>query len=322
MSMTNTAYARVKEAYDKKRQRAIDQSELRRAQLHEQSSELRALDGALSKTGLKLFRIAIDGGKEALAREIDKVRAENEHLLARRAEILSSLGYPADYTEVHYECALCKDTGYLESTEMCACMKRALAEEGFRASGLGDLIDLQSFDNFSLDYYKGDENALEWMRQNLQILRRFAENFSPRRDSYLLMGGTGLGKTHLSTAVARCVIERGYDVRYDSVSNVFSDLEYDKFKSRGDEARRGDKYLDCDLLILDDLGTEISTQFTVSALYNLVNTRLNRGKSTVISTNLTHAELLSRYDERLTSRFFGEYTLLHFKGTDVRMQKK
>ena len=320
--MTNTAYARVKEAYDKKRQRAIEQSDSRRAALHETSSELRVLDEALSKTGLKLFRIAIDGGKDALAEAVSAVRVENERLLTRRAEILASLGYPADYTEVHYECEHCKDTGYLDTTEMCPCMKRALAEEGFRASGLGELIDLQSFDNFTLDYYKKDENAYEWMRQNLQFLRRFAENFTPRRDSFLLIGGTGLGKTHLSTAIARCVIERGYDVRYDSVSNVFSDLEYDKFKSRGDEARRGDKYLDCDLLILDDLGTEISTQFTVSALYNLVNTRLNRGKSTIISTNLSHSELLSRYDERLTSRFFGEYTVLQFKGTDVRMQKR
>lgn len=312
---------RIKDAYKTKRQNAIKLSEDRRRAIHAISPQIEEIDQRLSATGLKLFQAACSGG-ESLQERLTEVRRENEKLLQKRASLLTDMGYSADYTEVHYECSSCSDTGYLPNTYMCPCMKRALTMEGFKTSGLGTLIERQSFDNFSLDYYAENAENLDRMKTNLQIMREYAENFSSASSNLLLMGGTGLGKTHLSTAVARIVIERGYDVLYDTAPNIFADFEHDKFKSnQRDEEARGDKYLDCDLLIIDDLGTEIHTQFTLSCLYNLVNTRLNRGKATIISTNLMQKELLSRYDARLTSRFFGEYQILQFKGRDIRLQK-
>lgn len=322
MSYNRANLVRIKEEYEKKRLRAIEISEMRRAELHEKSADIAALDAQLSKTGLKLFGAACNG-KDSLDKQLKEVRNENESLLAARAEKLENLGYPKDYTEVHYECAACSDTGFLPNTKMCSCMKRALVLAGFRSSGLGNLIDRQSFDNFSLDYYKNDRDAFERMKHNAEIIRKYAEGFTLNGDNMLLMGGTGLGKTHLSTAMARIIIEKGFDVLYESAPNIFGDFEYDRFKSGYNEtSSHSDRYFECELLIIDDLGTENSTQFTNSCLYHLLNTRLNRGLATVVNTNLTQSELLSRYGDRITSRLLGEYRILQFKGLDVRLQRK
>ena len=154
------------------------------------------------------------------------------------------------------------------------------------------------------------------------ICRDYAENFKPGASRNLLfIGNTGLGKTHLSTAIAKKVIEGGCDVVYDTAQNIFADFEIEHFSRNRDEEDRTSRYFDCDLLIIDDLGSEMSNQFTVSVLYLLINTRLNRGLSTMISTNLNQKELRERYWDRITSRLFGEYRILLFLGTDVRAQK-
>ena len=160
------------------------------------------------------------------------------------------------------------------------------------------------------------------MTQNLSILRRYAEEFDIHADSLILCGGTGLGKTHLSTSVARGVIDRGYDVCYVTAIQLFSDFEAMRFgqglsESGTDPAR----YTDCDLLILDDLGTEVTNQFTNSCLYLVVNNRINRNLPTIINTNLSHKEMQARYTDRVASRIFGEYKPLFFVGTDIRRQR-
>ena len=312
-------YRAVRATLEERRMNAEAEAEARKRALHAESEELCRIDAALSETGRRIFRIACTGGSDLSAR-IQELREENEALVAERHALLRSLALPEDYTDVHYTCPLCLDTGFVE-TRMCDCMRRLLAEAGFRSSGLGNLIDRQSFDNFSFEYYAGDRDALALMRYAYKECKDYAEGFSVGGGNLLLMGGTGLGKTHLSTAIARRVIERGYDVLYESAPNVFADFEYDRFRARGDAPSRADKYMNAELLILDDLGTEMPTQFSVSCLYNLINTRLNRGRSTVISTNLSENELASTYDARITSRLFGEYKILLFRGQDVRKQR-
>ena len=154
-------------------------------------------------------------------------------------------------------------------------------------------------------------------------LRTFAERFKRGcSENYLLLGGTGLGKTHLSTSLAKTVIERGYDVVYTTVINMLDDFERKRFSSQNaDTEHLTDRYFECDLLIIDDLGCELSTQFTVSSLYNLINTRLNEGSSTVLNTNLSPDELQKRYDNRITSRILGNFSPLLFRGEDIRLQK-
>lgn len=311
-------YKRVKDAYTEKRVNAEHAAEERKARIHALSPAIAEIDRKLAGTGLRLFRIACEGGAD-LDKKIQAARKENQALLDQKHTLLESLGYPADYTEIRYECKECSDTGYLPNTKMCPCMKRALAVEGFRASGLGTLVDRQTFDNFSLDRFSGEELTL--MEGNLQFLRDYADAFRAGAQSLLLIGGTGLGKTHLSTAVARTVIENGYSVLYDTAHNVVFDFNYDQFKSKPEEELRSEKYLSCDLLLLDDLGTEVQTKHTNSYLYNLINTRMNRGKTTVVSTNLTPNELLERYGDRLASRLFGEYKIVAFRGKDIRLNK-
>ena len=150
----------------------------------------------------------------------------------------------------------------------------------------------------------------------------FAESFDKTGKNLLFIGGTGLGKTHLSTAIAARAIERGFDVVYETAQNVIADFEYDRFKSGyGESESRSERYLACDLLIMDDLGAELTNQFTVSSLYNIINTRINLGKSMLISTNLGQKNLFERYDERITSRLFGEFDPYLFRGVDIRRQK-
>ena len=312
-------YRHVQAAIDERRRRAIELAELHTAELHTKSPELREIDLAIRSVGMRLFREALAGGDD-LADRIAAIRREHEGLQEARASLIAALGYQPAYTEPQYTCTACEDTGFVES-RMCECMRRALVEEGIRSSGIGRLINTQRFDNFSLEYYH-DPLDRERASYALAKCRQYAEGFSPQSGNLLLIGPTGLGKTHLSTAMARTVLERGYDVVYETIQNILSDFEYDRFKSGySDTTPRGDRYLACELLIIDDLGTEQLTQFTLATLYHLLNTRLNHGKQTIINTNVTGEELQTRYESRITSRLLGEYDVLLFSGNDIRMQK-
>jgi DNA replication protein DnaC len=201
-------------------------------------------------------------------------------------------------------------------------MKKALVLAGYESSGLGALIRTQSFDNFSLDYYKNGGGNLDMMQMYFNSLKGFAESFDASTyRNYLLIGGTGLGKTHLSTSVARGVIDRGFDVLYVTAVGMVGDFEAKRF-GNGESVRSTERYYNADLLIIDDLGTEMVNQFTLSFLYDVINSRINNRKSTFINTNLNKNEIEAKYSERITSRLFGEYYPLLFLGTDIRKQKR
>ena len=308
-------YQKVKELIEKRRESAIREAEARDAELRLESREIREIDAELTGTGLLLFKTACAGG------DLAPIRERNTALMKKRGEVLLSLGYPEDYSEIKYTCPICCDTGY-EGSKLCSCFREELIKENIRSSGIGNLIEKQSFDNFRLDIYK-DEAIKKEMTHNLSEAKKYADEFSRDSKNLLLIGTTGTGKTHLTTAIARTVIEKGFEVIYDSAQNVVAAFEYDRFKSGyGQYEARGEKYLECELLILDDLGTEFSNQFTVSCLYNLLNTRINKGLPTVISTNLGAGELLSRYEDRIYSRIIGQDTIiLRFLGKDNRLSR-
>ena len=322
MGYNRENYRRIREEYQTKYLRAREAAEERRLALHALYPAVAEMDRALSETGLEIMRVTLEGG-EARERKLAEIRERNELLLQARAEFLESAGYPADYTSVRYECELCGDSGYVDG-KMCSCMRRALTLAGYESSGIADLLHTQTFDTFSLDYYRRDAATYERMAHNLKIMRGYADNFSTdRMQNLLLMGSTGLGKTHLSSAVARTVIDRGFDVQYVTAVGMLSDFEYQRFGNSisGDEGENVARYYDCDLLIIDDLGTEVVNQFTLSCIYNVINIRLTRKRSTVISTNFTQKELREKYWDRVTSRLFGEYQPLIFVGTDIRRVK-
>jgi DNA replication protein DnaC len=200
-------------------------------------------------------------------------------------------------------------------------MKDKLIKAALESSGMYDLIQSQRFDNFDLSYYTGDARVR--MSAILDIVKRYAEEFDPAGSgSIIMLGNTGLGKTHLSSAMGGVIIGKGNDVYYSSAVDMFADFEDDRFHSSYQESGgQIDKYFSCDLLIIDDLGTEMVNQFTASCLYNVINSRLIKKKPTIINTNFTRDEMRKKYMDRITSRIFGEYMVLPFVGNDIREQK-
>ncbi len=325
MGYNRENYRRIKQEYDGKNLRAKDAAAARTAALHAELPDLAQIDAAMQDIGMKVFAEAMRG-RDGLAQRIERLKQENLELQKARADCLAYHGYPADYTAPQYECKACMDTGFL-GTKLCSCMKKALVLAGFESAGIAALMKTQSFETFSLDYYKDDPTVLAEMADTLSFCRKYAADFAVNQraggsPNLLLCGHTGLGKTHLSTAIAKVVVENGSDVVYETAQNLMSDFEYERFGRGYGEAGddRTERYFSCDLLIVDDLGTEMVNQFTVACLYNIINTRLSRRLPMIINTNLTHEELRRRYADRITSRLFGEFLPLLFRGSDIRAQ--
>ncbi|MBR6676103.1 MAG: ATP-binding protein [Clostridia bacterium] len=309
-------YKETEEAFRRKREARESDRRARLEQVHITVPQLVEIDAALAKTGYKIMGGLREGAdvKEMTA----AIKAENESLRQRRRELLKKNGYPEDYTDVKYDCEKCGDSGFV-NLDMCSCMIKAVADARLADSDLGRLSETQNFESFDLTYYaEGAERATAYTIY--EKLYSYAKDFNSKTEQgWLLLGGTGLGKTHLSTAVGIEVIKRGYDVEYKTVQSLLDDFQAVQF--RGGDVRGVDKYYDCDLLIVDDLGAEMSTQFTVSCIYNLINTRMNKRKPTIFSTNLSADEIRDRYGDRIVSRLLGEYQPLRFVGKDIRHQR-
>ena len=320
MGYNKDNYSRIRKAYQTKYLKAYEEADRRTEEVHCKSPAVAEIDRELAKAGAKIALAAIGAGA-GYEKKLAEIKEQNLALQAKRAELLEKMGYPADYTLPPYECAACRDSGFI-GTKMCDCMRRELILAAYETSGLGQLMKKQSFESFDLSFYTGD--AAEVMRSNLNTLRKYALTFTTASGNLLLCGPTGLGKTHLSTAVARCVIDKGYDVYYTTAVDMFSDFERARFGA-GEERREAGgelvRYTDCDLLILDDLGTEVVNQFSTSCLYTVINNRISLGRPTIINTNLLGKEMMEKYAERITSRIMGEFSPIVFKGTDVRRQK-
>lgn len=311
-----SVYQKAKAEVEARRAAAIADAEMRNELVRSESEEIRTIDAELSRTAMLIFKTAVEGG------DIEAVRERNRSLQQRRRRLLVGLGYPEDYTEVKYTCAECSDTGAV-GTRICKCLKEIMIKERIAQSAMGRLIEVQSFDNFDLSVYEYDSRVYEKMKSILTIAKNYVRDFDKRKDNLLLIGPTGTGKTHISTAIARELIHKGYDVIYDSTQNILSDFEADRFRSGyGREDNRSDKYFDCTLLIIDDLGTEFSNQFTVATIYNLLNSRQNKGLATIISTNLSPEELAKKYEDRIYSRIIGGGSkILPFEGRDYRVKR-
>jgi len=307
------------------------QNEELREKIYHQLPRVAELDRQLRRTMAELARAALGGGEDA-ARQVADIRRRNLELQNERADLLAGAGYPPDALDGKPLCAKCGDSGWVGG-RMCDCLKILCTQEQMKE--LSQLLDLgeQSFDAFRLDYYS-QELWPEWgcsPRENMEkvykICRDYAQNFGRYYfDNLFLYGGTGLGKTFLSACIARTVSENGFSVVYDTANRVFRQFETVKFGGDEEETAQAKtetrRYLKCDLLILDDLGSEMTTAFVQSALYDLINTRLVGGKGTVISSNLTMDDARGRYSPQIASRLEGEYRALPFFGDDIRLLRK
>ena len=321
MGYNRENFNRIKQEYEEKYIHAREAADARRRYIHSIIPEIAEIDKILERTGARIMGIICSGDIRA-EEKIAKLSSDNEALIERRKQLLSESGYSADYTDVKYECEKCSDSGYV-GIKMCECMRKKLMFAGYESSGMSKLMKEQRFDNFSLDFYKSNRDNYEKMSGIYNLMKAYAEDFEVGKSENLaLFGGTGLGKTHLSSAVACRLIERGFDVMYAGAVSMISDFENRRFGTgQNEESGSVDRYTDCELLIIDDLGTEVVNQFTVSCIYNVINTRLNKKLPTILSTNLSPAEFRQKYWDRITSRVLGEYIILPFCGVDVRSQK-
>ena len=297
---------------DRQRAEAEAKADKRTRELHGKLPALEALDKQLATCQPKLAKVIMSGDAEALK----ALEAENLALQAKRRQLLKANGYRPDEDEPIYTCPACRDSGYIEM-KLCDCVRRRIAMERYISTGLGKGLMDKTFDNFSLRYYSGEDK--QHMETVLSICRTYAERFDENARHMLFFGKTGLGKTHLSAAIAMTVAKKGYTVLYETAQKLFDRYEAARFG--GDSSGMLERYENCDLLLIDDLGTECASQYTSATFFNLLNTRLLNGQPMLINTNLSRPQLEKTYGERVLSRLLGEFRVLNFVGTDVRMQK-
>ena len=314
--MDGRLLAQAREEKERIRRRSLAEDERRHQEAYRRAPELRTIDGRLTALVGELTASVLGGGRSA-----EEIRAESLELQARRAELLVANGWPLDWLDGAWACPRCRDTGFVEGRP-CACLLK-LYEEA-RARDLSALLKLgdERFETFDLSFYDGTPGAREQMEDVFGLCRDYAAHFGRDSVNLLFRGSTGLGKTFLSACIAREVSARGFSVVYETTVAALAAYEDQKF--RGSEEGEGKirQLLACDLLILDDLGTEMITEFSRSALYTLLNGRLLAGRKTIISTNLTPEELERSYTPQIASRLQGEYQDLPFVGRDIRLQKK
>lgn len=297
------------------------ENEANRRAAYERYPRLEVLDRELRKTMTQLIALSLQEGNE---QALSELKERNLELQREREWILEAGEFDEDYLDEPPLCKKCGGRGY-EGAAMCSCLKELCRQE--QKKELTSLLGMgkESFDSFRLDVYPDSYNSKlgvsprKLMQSNYNICRRYAQNFSDTSGSLLFSGATGLGKTFLSACIARQVAENGYSVVYETAIRLFSAFEAEKFGAAREENRGlTQKYLDCDLLIIDDLGTEMTTQFTISALYTVINTRLMENRATIISTNLADTEIEGRYSPQIASRLIGAYRLVQFAGEDIR----
>ena len=314
--------------FDEDKQRRAENFRARERAVYTKCPRIEEIDRELSHTMAKIIASGLRRGTDPRP-AIDALREENLNLQQEKRLLLTQMGLPDDYLEEKPACPRCNDTGFLGS-EVCSCLRSYyVREQNKELSGLLDLGS-QSFETFDFDYYSPlpDSELGISPRANMErvydVCQDYAHEFSPKSGNLLLSGGTGLGKTFLSASIARVVSASGHSVVYDTAGHIFSLFEAQKFGRETDEETDGavSRALGCDLLILDDLGTELMTSFVQSAIYQIVNTRLITGKKTIISTNLRPDEIGRRYGAPVLSRLQGEYQLLLFFGEDIRRRKK
>ena len=330
MAYDGKLLARARERLEQQRENNRAEHQRRLDRVYALVPEIREIDAARRGHMTKLVSLTLSRRPDA-AEQIEALKEENLALRARRAELLVGHGWRDDYLDEIYSCPRCHDSGLLEGGQICSCVERLYNEELTKElSGLlrhGD----ESFEHFDLRFYSEEVDPARHisprkaMEMNLAICRRFAESFPKVPANLLMQGGTGLGKTYLSACIARIVAGKGFSVCYDSAAAALDAFERQKFSRDAAEAAAADtrvkRMLSCDLMILDDLGTEMITSVSVSALYTLLNTRLVAGRRIILNTNLSTEDLEKKYGPQICSRLAGEFQTLPFLGQDIRRLK-
>ncbi|MGI5895733.1 MAG: ATP-binding protein [Oscillospiraceae bacterium] len=325
MAPDHKLYARAVDQLSARRERAFAEWNRRTDEIAQKVPEISALQKELTGTNVKLTKIIIEHPENA-KELIDELRVRNVEAQDMMRKLLQWHGYPEDYLTVHFTCPKCEDTGFVNGVR-CGCLNEILRNLSVDELNSVSPLQLCDFSTFELYYFSSQPDPRlgvvprETMGKILAYCQKYADTFTMSSPSIMMLGATGLGKTHLSLAIAKQVILKGYHVLYCTAQDILRKIEREHFSRSIVEDETLQTVLDADLLILDDLGAEYNTPFNVSSVYNIINTRMNFGKPTIISSNLTSQELEERYTERVVSRLLTQYTYLRFIGEDVRQLK-
>mgnify|MGYP000547965387 CR=1 FL=1 len=325
MALTNAQYDEIMRGYDKRQLQNKYIHDKRIEEAYRKAPRLREIDSEIASASVRQAYRLMDGDDNALA----ALRLAIEDYKEERAALLSTLGYPLDYFEPIYTCPDCHDTGYIDG-QKCHCFKQAIINTVYSQSNIREILSRENFSTLSFDYYSDEQknpatglSALATAKLAVTNCHEFIDNFENKPKNIFFYGNTGVGKTFLSHCIAKELMDSAYSVIYFTAAGLFDILAENTFGKRQDKDSDVFEHIyDCDLLIIDDLGTELPNSFTVSQLFICLNERILRQKSTIISTNLALEDIKSIYSERTFSRISSNYTILRITGDDIRIQKK
>jgi DNA replication protein DnaC len=327
MALKNDQYNQILREYDSRKLKNKHDLDRRVAHAYSLIPELKLLEEELISLSAESGRMALRGDNSGLK----DLKSKLHDLQLQKQKLLLDNHLPADYLDMRYQCSKCQDTGYI-GNEKCNCFKQAIADLMYSDSNIKTILSNENFSNFSFEYYSDDYidealglSPLSNMQKVVASCKSFIKHFQTHRDNLLLIGNTGVGKTFLANCIAKELLDRGNTVIYLTAFRLFDILEKNKFSKDEEDSyvasNQFDYILDCDLLIIDDLGTEMNNAFTNSQLYLIINERLLRQKSTIISTNLSLPNINSVYGERVFSRIASSYSVQRIIGEDIRLHK-
>ncbi len=324
MALTNSQYDAIMRIYEQKHLRTHDRLTRHYSEIYEKITRIREIDDEISHLGVAGAKALIDGNTDAPARFRERLHA----LTGEKQALLIASGYPADYLEPSYECPDCQDTGYIDGRK-CRCFQKTEIDLLYTQSNLQDILKAENFSSFRMDYYSSafidpvsGKSSLDMAKEALHVCRSFVDSFGREFQNLLIYGNTGVGKTFLTHCIARELMDHIHSVIYVTSSQLFDILGSREFDTDPEKRQAGALLDECELLIIDDLGTELTNSFTVSQLFICLNDRILQKKSTIISTNLSLNEIKSIYSERTFSRISSNYRLLKLVGDDIRIKKK
>lgn len=316
MSMDNAQFDAIMRTYDQLQLQHKHELTRRFEEIYKNIPEYKTLDESLPSVSISYAKKVIEGDFSAqteLKNELAKIASKKESLLLQN-------GYPKNYLEMPYTCKACKDTGYIGG-EKCVCLKNKLLSVLYEQSNIAKLLETDNFGTLSERYYEGED--LLHFREAVALCHNFVDNFDHKKENLLLYGSVGVGKSFLSCCIAKELLDKGYSVLYFSSTRLFDVLAENDFGKDSKEnlyTSKEDIY-NCDLVVIDDLGTEMTNSYVFSSLFSLITERILRNKSTIISTNLTLKNLTELYSDRVFSRITANYKLCKLSGPDIRIYK-
>ena len=324
MPLTNSQYDEIIRAYDARQLKNEHDREERTRYAYIKIPRLREIENSTATSSIAQAKKILEGNTKAL----NTLKAQIASSSSEKKDLLKKAGFSADYLETSYKCPDCKDTGFIDG-KRCHCFTQAAIDLVYTQSNLKSILLRENFSTFSFDYYSDKDinpatglSSLATAKDAVAKCHDFIDHFDDTFSNLYFYGDTGIGKTFLSNCIAKELLDRGHSVIYFTAFQLLDILSKGVFK-RDEEALLSHRNIfDCDLLIIDDLGTELTNSFVASQFFLCINERILRKKSTVISTNLTLGNFMDTYSERVFSRVSSNYTMIKLIGKDIRIQKK